>query len=101
MTHRRAVSSGTSFLSNLITSPFPAPKSATPRNDNSYLYDFIGKGKVIYGLTRDNKFVPFLFFFFFKLTLSVPGGYCAHTNSILNADLEFFRSISCFGSRYS
>eukprot|EP00111_Clytia_hemisphaerica_P008655 TCONS_00025304-protein len=43
MTHRRAVSSGTTFLSNLIASPFPAPKSANiARNDSMYLFDFIG-----------------------------------------------------------
>ena len=51
MTHRRAVSSGTNFLSNLIASPFPAPKSAnTPRNESMYLFDFIGsnsKGKLL------------------------------------------------------
>ena len=46
MTHRRAVSSGTTFLSNLIASPFPAPKSAntTKGGDNLHLFDFVTKG---------------------------------------------------------
>lgn len=46
MTHRRAVSSGTTFLNNLIASPFPAPKSAnTPKGgDNLHLFDFVTKG---------------------------------------------------------